>query len=168
MKFVDKLLPFFCLLTILLAIANIILVQSDIPSFITKKENQLYYSNTIYFTIGGDVTFSEDYHTLNYHSYLPVKSYTSRRFDDHESSLFMSYQLHFYDKKFITFTNINFTPENNSIAKGKMIEVEAHGLSHMKKEVLMIVYRNNNVLCYTESLDGNVKCLTQRHDELNV
>ncbi|ODY89612.1 hypothetical protein [Vibrio parahaemolyticus] len=168
MKFVDRLLAIFFILALLLAIANIVLVQSDIPSFIKNKGSQLYYGNTVHFTISGDVIFSEDYHTLNYHTYIPRKSYTSRRFYDQEDSLFMSYQLHFYDKSFITFTDISFPTGNNSIDKSKMIEVEAHNLNYMKREVLKIIHSNNNVLCYTKSLDGDVKCVTQRHDAANA
>ena len=140
-------------------IINVAITITNTPDFIKTSNNQTFHSNTINFTTKGDVFFIEDLHTLNYSPILHKRSYTTRTIEGEKSKLFMNYQINFYDKDLITFSNINLP--NGKIFKDS-IDIETHNLQYLDKEIVKIIYQEDGVLCYNTLLDGNIKCLTRK------
>ncbi|SQA39831.1 Uncharacterised protein [Vibrio harveyi] len=71
----------------------------------------------------------------------------------------MNYQINFYDKDLMTFSNINL-PNGKNFKDS--IDIETHNLQHLDKEIIKIIYQEGGVLCYNTLLDGNIKCLTRK------
>lgn len=140
-------------------IINVAITITNTPDFIKTSNNQTFHSNTINFTTKGDVFFIEDLHTLNYSPILHKRSYTTRIIEGEKSKLFMNYQINFYDKDLITFSNINL-PNGKNFKDS--INIETHNLQHLDKEIVKIIYQEDGVLCYNTLLDGNIKCLTRK------
>ncbi|HAV1389768.1 hypothetical protein [Vibrio parahaemolyticus] len=159
MKCVDKAIFVSIFMSILSITINIIIIITDAPDFMKLNNSQLYHSSAINFTEKGDVTFTEDFHTLSYNPIFQNKSYTTRKIEGEDSNLFMSYQINFYDKNLMTFTNISLP---NGINMKDNNEVEAHNLKHLDQEVVKIIHQDKEVLCYNTLIDSSVKCLNRK------
>ncbi|MGR5380502.1 hypothetical protein [Vibrio harveyi] len=159
MKCVDRLIYISIFISMVSMIINVAITITNTPDFIKTSNNQTFHSNTINFTTKGDVFFIEDLHTLNYSPILHKRSYTTRIIEGEKSKLFMNYQINFYDKDLITFSNINL-PNGKKFKDS--IDIETHNLQHLDKEIVKIIYQEDGVLCYNTLLDGNIKCLTRK------
>ncbi|EKO3862054.1 hypothetical protein [Vibrio harveyi] len=159
MKCVDRLIYISIFISMVSMIINVAITITNTPDFIKTSNNQTFHSNTINFTTKGDVFFIEDLHTLNYSPILHKRSYTTRIIEGEKSKLFMNYQINFYDKDLITFSNINL-PNGKNFKDS--IDIETHNLQHLDKEIVKIIYQEDGVLCYNTLLDGNIKCLTRK------
>ncbi|WP_447472782.1 hypothetical protein [Vibrio harveyi] len=159
MKCVDRLIYISIFISMVSMIINVAITITNTPDFIKTSNNQTFHSNTINFTTKGDVFFIEDLHTLNYSPILHKRSYTTRTIEGEKSKLFMNYQINFYDKDLITFSNINL-PNGKNFKDS--IDIETHNLQYLDKEIVKIIYQEDGVLCYNTLLDGNIKCLTRK------